>query len=317
MPPHDNRPEVTCLCPTYGRFERLREALACFLAQDYPNKHLLILNDAPEPIRHSPPAPGDAVAESVPSVLYDLSLPVEIINAPPLETLGHKRQALLEAAQTPLVAHWDDDDLYLPHHLTRAVAALLARPGATCAKGRGAWFMVGTEVRGIRHNVFEGQMVFSRARALELGGYPPRHSGQAKALLGKFHKAGELVKIGDWADGPPSYVYRWDQGVGHISALGNRPESLAMFQARNTDFGDGGPLTPADLTPYWEALLARAREDLSSAPSVLYDLSPKDRYQALEALLNPEASAAPPNYLRGAKMVVHLEANDIGEEPTP
>ena len=47
MPPDDPRPWVTCLCPTYGRFERLREALACFLAQDYPNRRLIILNDAP------------------------------------------------------------------------------------------------------------------------------------------------------------------------------------------------------------------------------------------------------------------------------
>ena len=39
-------PLVAALCPTYGRFSRLRESLACFLAQDYPNKQLIILNDA-------------------------------------------------------------------------------------------------------------------------------------------------------------------------------------------------------------------------------------------------------------------------------
>jgi len=285
MPPDDARPWVTCLCPTYGRFERLREALACFLAQDYPNKRLIILNDAPDPIRWAPPAPHcpapqEAGAPYVPSVIYDLLPLTRVLNAPcALPTLGHKRQALLDLAQTPLVAHWDDDDLYLPHHLSRAVAALSARPDATCAKGRGAWYMIGSgdgvKVRGIRHNVFEGQMVFSRDRALELGGYPPRHSGQAKALLGKFHKAGELVKIGDWAGGPPSYVYRWGQDVGHISAYKNKPDSLDRFQARNTDFGGGRPLTPADLTPYWNAILAHARKALSN-----------DRYHALEAALN-------------------------------
>lgn len=235
-------PAVTCLCPTYGRFSRLREALACFLAQDYANKHLLILNDARKPLE------GTGLPSSV-----------DIINtSPTYRNLGDKRQALLDAAQTPLVAHWDDDDLYLPHHLKRAVGAILGQPGATCAKGRGAWYVLGTlpdlQVRGVHHNVFEGQMVFYRGRALELGGYPPMHSGQAKALLGAFFKAGELVKIADDAGGGVSYVYRWAQGVGHISTFKNRPNSLQRFQAENHDFGDGRPLEPADLTPYWRAL---------------------------------------------------------------
>ncbi len=244
-------PTITCLCPTYGRFSRLREALACFLAQDYPNKRLLILNDGPLPIHVSERDGG-----------------VDVIN-PRQEyaNLGEKRQALLEAAQTPLVAHWDDDDLYLPWHLSRSVEALL-REGVGCVKSRGAWFMQGTlpglTVRGPCHNVFEGTMVFHRHAALDLGGYPFVHSGQAKALMRKFHEAGALYKIGDGEDGPSasssgprggvSYVYRWANGVGHISGIGNRDGAAEKFRAQNHDFGHGQPLAPADLTPYWEAI---------------------------------------------------------------
>lgn len=236
-------PSLTALCPTFGRFERLRDAVACFLLQDYPGqKSLIILNDAPVRI--------------VPGGMPDC---VSVIDQPErFPTLGHKRQALLEAADTPLVAHWDDDDLYLPWHLTMCVSMLTRREWpcgravhlsfaichsgfARCAKPRAAWWAVGPrdsfDVRGPAHNVFEGQMVFDRQRALQHSGYPPLHSGQAKTLLRKFGEAGELYAWNP-ADRDISYVYRWGDGADHVSAR--------RGLARDNDFGGGQPLIDAD-----------------------------------------------------------------------
>ncbi len=114
----------------------------------------------------------------------------------------------------------------------------LRRTGASCVKPRAGWWGVGApgrwRLRGIRHNVFEGQMLFRRDRALELGGYPPLDSGQAKALLDAFKRAGELHT---W--NPPaadvSYIYRWADGLSHISAGG---------ACRNRDFGTTEVLAP-------------------------------------------------------------------------
>ncbi len=259
-------PSVTALCPTYGRFERLRDAVACFLLQDYPGeKHLLVLNDAPVPI----------ALGSAPDCVHVVNHPVRF------PTLGHKRQALLEAAGTPLVAHWDDDDLYLPWHLTMCVSALTGRPWPLdvavesvplslctdhcalprCAKARAAWWAVGPrerfEVRGPCHNVFEGQMVFERQEALRLGGYPPRVSGQAKALLEAFRRAGKLYTWNP-ADEDISYVYRWKDGLQHVSARGDNARGHAAFADCNSDFGAGKPLIPRG-DP-----LARARDRLAS-----------------------------------------------------
>jgi len=334
-------PLVTALCPTYGRFQRLREALACFLAQDYPNKQLIILNDAPVHLE-APEASG-----------------VHVLNLPPFPNLGAKRQALLaeaipfcnqgvihrgwetdvgfadewEEAEMPrFCAHWDDDDLYLPWHLSICVEALMSwgaafdnesgetpdlpnthRVGAaspprlspariSCVKPHGAWYWPSVapglrspgeggaakegrpdgQVHGIHHNVFEGQMVFDRQRALDLGGYSQKHSGQAADLMVRFVKAGEFRKFEPKPG--PSYVYRWDRRIGHISALassrkgmeeGRNVTALKEFQRRNTDFGDGQPLTPAELTPYWHAVLESARKVLS-----------KDGYAAFGQRLN-------------------------------
>jgi hypothetical protein len=201
------------------------------LLQDYPGKRLLILNDAPVPIRAGY-CPRD----------------VTVINCRPrFATLGHKRQALLELADTPLVAHWDDDDLYLPWHLDRCVNRLTGRPGAGCVKPGRAWFGVGARdamhIRGLRRNVFEGQMVFERRRALALGGYPPLVSGQAKALLEAFRRAGEL-HVWDPEPEEISYVYRWGEGQKHISAGADSLRSHAAFGRGNRDFGNGAPLIP-------------------------------------------------------------------------
>ena len=252
-------PAVTALCPTYGRFERLRDAVACFLKQDYAGEvGLLILNDAPVPIALRTTKTEDDEFEDDGGRVR-----IRVVNAPSrYPTLGHKRQALLEMAETELVTHWDDDDLYLPWHLTMLAARLQRRNlglwasdfglwtsdlGLSCVKPRAAWWAVGPadswELRGPCHNVFEGQMLFRRRRALDLGGYPPKVSGQAKALLGAFARAGELET---WNPRRPdiSYIYRWSDGLHHISGSGNTTKSHTGFAHKNQDFGDGRALLP-------------------------------------------------------------------------
>src|SRR5690554_1515091 len=43
--PPDKEPVVSAIMPTYGRPELVSESVAMFLAQDYPHKELIILND--------------------------------------------------------------------------------------------------------------------------------------------------------------------------------------------------------------------------------------------------------------------------------
>jgi len=266
-------PAIACLCPTYGRFERLRDVVACFLLQDYGPQHaaeegvvtLLVLNDAPVPIRLAAGGAVQDIQASPEDSRQELSISasrrVVVINQPErFASLGQKRQWLLEAARTELVAHWDDDDIYLPWHLSQTVEALLAHPVATCAKpspscvkAQAAWFITGPrqgpfQCRGIHHNVFEGQMVFRRDRALKLGGYPALDSGQAKALLDAFRREGELHEW-DPADADVSYVYRWGDGADHVSAR--------RAQTRDADFGRGEPLVSGEDPLVW------ARERLS------------------------------------------------------
>ncbi len=242
-------PAVTCLCPTYGRFERLRDAVACFLLQDYPgNRALLISCDQVDPIDLS----SDPHERWMVEPRWSLSL---FWTNRRFESLGEKRQWLLRLASTPLVAHWDDDDLYLPWHLSNCVRVLQATPRARCAKPRSAWWALGPpedfKVRGPKHNSFEGQMVFERDRALALGGYPAKDSGQALALMRAFKRAGDLEVFEPDCPEEISYVYRWNDGLWHISGRGNRPGNHEAFAEKNDDFGDGQPLIPGDDPLAW------------------------------------------------------------------
>ncbi len=110
-----DNPAVTCVCPTYGRFTRLRDAIACFVLQDYTPRRLLIVNDSGRPLKLSWKGKrqicGDGWCIKVKNISERYG------------TLGEKRNDMARTASTPLIAHWDDDDWYLPWHLSQMVRA--------------------------------------------------------------------------------------------------------------------------------------------------------------------------------------------------
>lgn len=105
-------PFLTCLCPTYGRPRLLENAIACFLAQDYPKdrRYLAILDDAGQISDQA----GNGWSLHSGSTRFP-SLP-EKYNA--IAMFGAPRH------DTDVFVIWEDDDVYLPHHLSAHAAAL-------------------------------------------------------------------------------------------------------------------------------------------------------------------------------------------------
>src|SRR5712691_6677735 len=102
---------VSCIMPTADRRGFVPRAVACFLAQDYAERELIILDDG-----------ADSVADLVPNderVTYlrvDARLP-----------LGTKRNRCIEASRGELIMHWDDDDWHAAHRISVQVAQLQAQ----------------------------------------------------------------------------------------------------------------------------------------------------------------------------------------------
>src|SRR5262245_31513629 len=103
-------PLVSCIMPTRDRRGLVPQAVACFLAQDYPHRELVVVDDGAAPIADLLPCD--------PRVRYFA------VSGPPAST-GAKRNLACGWAKGELVAHWDDDDWCAPWRLSYQIGALL------------------------------------------------------------------------------------------------------------------------------------------------------------------------------------------------
>ena len=107
---------VSCVMPTADRRAFVPQAIGYFLAQDYPNKELLILDDG-----------ADCIADLVPddSRIRYLRLDYKM-------ALGAKRNLACSEARGDLIAHWDDDDWMASWRLRYQVSNLLKEQADLC-----------------------------------------------------------------------------------------------------------------------------------------------------------------------------------------
>ena len=99
---------VSCIMPTFNRGAFIRESVRMFLAQDYPHRELIVVDDGTEPVAHLLPK-DDRVR------YFRLSQKL---------TIGAKRNYACKVAKGEFIAHWDDDDWFPPSRLGRQVRAL-------------------------------------------------------------------------------------------------------------------------------------------------------------------------------------------------
>lgn len=112
--------KVTCIMPTANRRRFVPLAIRYFLAQDYADRELVILDDG-----------DDEVSDLIPAHPQ-----LRYIRHQARQPVGAKRNLACEAACGEIIAHWDDDDWYSPSRLSRQVAALLASGADICGLDR-------------------------------------------------------------------------------------------------------------------------------------------------------------------------------------
>lgn len=196
---------ITCLAVTYKRPQLLAQAIESFLRQDYPAelRELIVLDDA-----------GQYGTQS--------GKGWQIVSVPQrFRTLGEKRNASAALVTSDVDAYcvWDDDDIYLPWHVSAAAQALAD-----------ADYTIPTLLYIDKRNrlerkqnqyLFHGAWAFRRSAFEQVGGYPFMQSGQDQGLLKRF-KAAKLRRSDPiHYDARPSYIYRWFTAhASHLSAMG-------------------------------------------------------------------------------------------------
>jgi glycosyltransferase involved in cell wall biosynthesis len=200
--------KIAAICCTYKRPNLLAEAIESFLRQDYPaeKRELIVLDDA-----------GQYAAETA-----NAFSGVRLITTPyRFRTLGEKRNASAALVSPDVEAYcvWDDDDIYLPWHMSAAAAAL-----AEAEYTIPTILYTDKRDRLERKNnqyLFHGAWGFRRKAFEQVCGYPFIQSGQDQGLLQRF-KARQLKRADPiQVDSRPSYVYRWHTAHNqHLSAMG-------------------------------------------------------------------------------------------------
>ena len=107
---------VSCVMPTFNRRRFVPAAIACYQAQTYPHRELVIVDDGTDPV-------GDLVPAD-PTIRY--------VRLEGRLTTGAKRNAACRAARGEIVVHWDDDDWSAPDRVEVQVEALLETGADVC-----------------------------------------------------------------------------------------------------------------------------------------------------------------------------------------
>lgn len=268
-------PLVSCLCLTYARPAHLREAVWCFLQQDWPNKELVIINDHPEPLYLERLYPG-----------------VHLHNLPHrLSSLGAKRNYSAEIAQGDYLLTWDDDDLVLPWRISLSMHHMLAAPDKWLFRPTRGWVSSNNRDYAIREYGSHNQTAYRRAAFDHAGGYSDMNSGQDADFDSRIPKDRWIRYQAPVHE--LCYVYRWAIDVHHISGLGfdkpGKPTAWDRIAQLTAGKPGGGTITPGFDRDYWQ--------DLAKAAASIPGVDPEEAHLLAERLkpynrLGPDGSPA-------------------------
>ncbi|MGY0036914.1 glycosyltransferase family 2 protein [Pedobacter sp. NJ-S-72] len=110
------QPLVSCIMPTANRHKYIPFAVDYFLQQDYHNTELIIIDDGKESI--------ESLLPNIPNIRY--------FYAPPIGTIGLKRNYACEKAIGQIIVHWDDDDWYAHDWVSQQVNFLISSGADIC-----------------------------------------------------------------------------------------------------------------------------------------------------------------------------------------
>lgn len=246
----NEKPLVSCLCATYGRYSVLREAVSCFIEQDYDNKELIILNNHDIPLVCKLPQ-------------------VTVINGEHYPTLGDCRNRLLELANGYYIRTWDDDDLYLPWAISQGVENFPGDADIWQPDKSWSWHKNKPSLE-FCGNVYEASWTTLAESARKVGYLEGSGGNEHKPLKDLKRIRGHVTPY------KGSYVYTWGTGLCHISGTLGHKNGVEWRTERwkklNDDHGSERPLQTTSLKHYWEMLRKRADELDSHADEAQKDM---------------------------------------------
>jgi glycosyltransferase involved in cell wall biosynthesis len=174
-------PLVSAITPTFNRRAFVARSIKYFLAQDYPAKEMIIVDDGSDPV-------GD-LARVDPQIRY--------IRAAGRLSIGAKRNQACAAAAGEIIVQWDDDDWYGPSRLSHQVADIAAGRADVTGLGHGLLFDMRTRAFWAAreelhnqmffqsHSIHGGTLAYSKSTWQRCGGYPDESLAEDAAFLSR------------------------------------------------------------------------------------------------------------------------------------
>lgn len=166
--------------PTANRAKFVPGALDCFLAQDWQDKELIILDDG---------------ENAVPRGLIPDDERIHYFRTAPRETTGTKRNACCELSRGELICHWDDDDWSAAGRISHQVETLLAHPDARVTGFKSILYWDDAKWTGYRYRQLTSasgtSLMYSRAWWAQ-NRFGPRQLGEDSDFANRAKRAGVL-----------------------------------------------------------------------------------------------------------------------------
>ena len=166
-------PTISCIMPTYGRPAYVNEAVAMFIAQEYPHKELIVLNDC------------------VGQQFVGNPRNVRLINQDfRFASLGEKRNMCIQEACGSVIAVWDDDDIYFPWRLSFSWSEM-SRFGTPFYRPAEFWAYWGDEDlhdnQAVPGWISHPWIMFTKDLWQRVGGYPHIDVGEDAGFFDRIH----------------------------------------------------------------------------------------------------------------------------------
>jgi glycosyltransferase involved in cell wall biosynthesis len=195
-------PLVSCIMPTTGRPDQVFMAIQYFMAQDYPDKELVIVYNKVSDI---------PVHESGAPYLFPDNIKFVQANT---RIIGNKRNVACSHAQGAIIAQWDDDDIYNTNRLTLQVQPILAGEADITGLQNFVFYEAPTTDSWMADerlfseiyvgNVHGGSLVYNRRVWEHVANYPNISMGEDAGFLRCAINKGARLK---GVDGYNSFVY--------------------------------------------------------------------------------------------------------------
>jgi hypothetical protein len=250
-------PFISCICPTYGRSQRLSEAIACFLSQDYAGpKELLVLNSFTK----------QNIQGEFPNV-FVRNLPERP------QSLGECRNLCIAAARGEIIVTWDDDDLYLPHYLSLVAAHY--KDGIDWAWMSKQFYADGFKIQ----EVMQGQLnsvSFRKSAWEKIGGYDQLTVGEDRNFVSKLTAQTKGVKV-PLLPKEIGFIYSWGNNTYKTSGYGDdKPSQMpahdrVAHEVRQACYKNQEPTGKITLVPRLEHDPVRMAESFLNAHGLLVE----------------------------------------------